>query len=753
MKNQRRYFYSRKFIKSYKNRPFLRFIWKYLSKRINFEVVDIEELRSLDGIKKIPAFLSRRSSVVELFIINSFFMKNNIPIPSHSFGPKTTALHSFSEIWRSFISRFSGKPLHYSGKIRGLYIPLEDQEFFKRDPAWAYLIPRISKKHFYAVPVTTLWNKASGKKRKNWLFKHIGKYNLWSGFREILLLIFGQRKLTVRIGLAREIEYERYSQHLFHKLYEMIEDEKRNIVGVSLKNWLEMRNETLMKLDISSDIEREQAEECLKKIETRYSPVMTDIMSGIVRKGLNMIFSRLIYSQKQITMLRRFAAKSGITLVFVPTHKSYLDHLVLFNLLYSEKITLPLAVAGENLSFFPLGKLLKRWGIFFIKRRMEDKLYRTVFSTYLETVVCSGYDIEFYIEGGRSRSGRVRYPRRGVLQMLSEIRGRSGNRTYVVPVSITYEKLKEIEEFEKETHKGKEAEKKNFFKKIMSLFRARYGPVYINFASPVYLSGKWRDNFPEDISFLLEQQSYISFSSIFAVTFLYTDGVTVGNMIERMKYTVSLFSSIPGINMAPALERLSDNVPKLMRIMAESGKISTVVEKKVFFKINNRAKKEFCYHKNGAAFVLAHFFANSVLTKSEESFPSEYLSFIIRGYRHSTKIASVIAGKELEKWFIKAVNRYFEPYFRLVFDSLKIFEKEKEKIVFKSTSHAVRFLKQKLVGEPGGTMTVDDLYDTVLFLKKKNVLSDSGHIDGKKTEKKINIIDTLLHEVGGEERK
>ena len=94
--------------------------------------------------------------------------------------------------------------------------------------------------------------------------------------------------------------------------------------------------------------------------------------------------------------------------VFVPNHKSHADYLILSHILYHNGMTLPHIAAGINLEFWPLGPVFRRGGAYFIRRAFRDNpLYKAVLESYLEVLIKEGYSQEFFIEGGRSRTGKL----------------------------------------------------------------------------------------------------------------------------------------------------------------------------------------------------------------------------------------------------------------------------------------------------------------------------------------------------------
>ncbi len=89
----------------------------------------------------------------------------------------------------------------------------------------------------------------------------------------------------------------------------------------------------------------------------------------------------------------------------------------------------PHIAAGINLNFWPAGPIFRRLGAFFIRRTFKgNKLYSTVFREYLGELFSRGYSVEYFVEGGRSRTGRLLDPKTGTLSMTIRAMLRGGTR-------------------------------------------------------------------------------------------------------------------------------------------------------------------------------------------------------------------------------------------------------------------------------------------------------------------------------------
>ena len=138
-------------------------------------------------------------------------------------------------------------------------------------------------------------------------------------------------------------------------------------------------------------------------------------------------------------------AAPGHEVVYVPSHRSHMDYLLLSYMLYTRGIVPPHIVAGINLNLPVIGTLLRKGGAFFIRRSIRgNMLYSAVLSEYVAQLIAGGYSVEYFIEGGRSRTGRLLQPKGGMISMTLRAYLRQPTRPVLFqPIYIGYEKLME----------------------------------------------------------------------------------------------------------------------------------------------------------------------------------------------------------------------------------------------------------------------------------------------------------------------
>ena len=179
------------------------------------------------------------------------------------------------------------------------------------------------------------------------------------------------------------------------------------------------------------------------EIASRFDIDVVFLMDSFLRLVWSWIYRKLVYEKSDIQMLNKAAQKGS--LVLVPSHRSHVDYLVFSQVLFWEGMLPPHIAAGINLSFFPLGNMLRRAGAFFIRRSFAGNvLYSTVFKAYVKRLLKEGFTQEFFIEGGRSRTGKTLPPKMGMLGMIVDAYMDSREKDLLfVPASISYDKIVE----------------------------------------------------------------------------------------------------------------------------------------------------------------------------------------------------------------------------------------------------------------------------------------------------------------------
>jgi glycerol-3-phosphate O-acyltransferase len=229
---------------------------------------------------------------------------------------------------------------------------------------------------------------------------------------------------------------------------------------------------------------RRYAEEIAADVNYTYLENASRIMRWVIKN----IYDGIDINAEGIASLKRAAASAPV--ILVPNHRSHMDYLILSTVLYENNVTIPHVAAGMNLSFWPMGRIFRKCGAFFTRRKFAgNKLYRSAFKAYLKLLLKEGYCQEFFIEGGRSRTGKLLRPRTGMLTMLAEgLREGAARQAFFIPVSIAYDHV--IEQYKKElSGEAKRGERTRDLLRLPRILTKKYGKIYVRFGEPIPYNG------------------------------------------------------------------------------------------------------------------------------------------------------------------------------------------------------------------------------------------------------------------------
>ena len=234
---------------------------------------------------------------------------------------------------------------------------------------------------------------------------------------------------------------------------------------------------------------RKKADGYIEEIAAGYNPAYIKIFSVIVGWIIHTMFDGVTVNNNALNKVKRLALKGP--LVLIPCHKSHIDYLILSYLLYHNNMPVPLVAAGKNLSFWPMGPLFRSGGAFFIRRTFRGAvLYSKVFVEYIHRLLEEGYNIEQFIEGGRSRTGKLLMPKLGLLSiLLNAYKNGACEDMIIVPIYIGYDRVLEENSYLQELEGGKkEPETLKGVLKARKFLKKRYGKIYIQFDDPISMN-------------------------------------------------------------------------------------------------------------------------------------------------------------------------------------------------------------------------------------------------------------------------
>ncbi len=239
----------------------------------------------------------------------------------------------------------------------------------------------------------------------------------------------------------------------------------------------------------------------LREMAATHSPYVIDLVAALIRLLYTQGYHRrILYDRADLEELAALSQQHS--LVFLPSHKSNLDHLVLTYVLYENGLPPNHTAGGINMNFFPIGPLIRRAGVFFIRRSFkDDEAYKFVLKQYLDYLLSKRFPLEWFIEGGRSRTGKLREPRFGLLAYVADsFRRGSCDDAALIPVAIAYDQIHDLSSYAAEQRGAtKEREGFRWFLRAVQSLRRRHGRISLRFGEPLLLSERLSRYGPEAV--------------------------------------------------------------------------------------------------------------------------------------------------------------------------------------------------------------------------------------------------------------
>lgn len=180
----------------------------------------------------------------------------------------------------------------------------------------------------------------------------------------------------------------------------------------------------------------------------RYAKEIAPSFSAFMYFGVGARVSRWIGRWLYRVRLGAFDRKAlagvdrSATIVFVMNHRSNVDYL-LVTYLASRSSALSYAV-GEWARVWPLSRIIRSMGAYFVRRRSRDALYRSVLRRYVRMATDGGVTQAIFPEGGLSRDGKLAPPKLGLLSYIVDGFDPAGERDVIfVPVGLNYDRVLE----------------------------------------------------------------------------------------------------------------------------------------------------------------------------------------------------------------------------------------------------------------------------------------------------------------------
>ena len=358
------------------------------------------------------------------------------------------------------------------------------------------------------VPVTLLWGREPGKQDSVLKALFAETWQQVSTLRHLFAILIHGRHTVVRfnapISLREVIGEGSEESRALRKLGRILRVHFRRQREMALGPDLSHRRTQLRSLLSTATVREAIFQEARsgsisipdaqKKARDYAFEIASDYTYSVVRAFalfLAWVWNR-VYNGVEVHNFERVTTVApGHGIIYVPCHRSHIDYLLLSYIIFTRGLMVPHIAAGANLNLPVVGSILRRSGAFFLRRKTKgDPLYTAVFLEYLHMMIDRDFPIEYFIEGGRSRSGRMLAPKAGILAMTVQSFVRSRARPLVfVPVYIGYEKLMEGKSHLAELNgRPKKSESLTGLIGAVRLLRRNFGKVHVNFGKPVELA-------------------------------------------------------------------------------------------------------------------------------------------------------------------------------------------------------------------------------------------------------------------------
>jgi glycerol-3-phosphate O-acyltransferase len=410
------------------------------------------------------------------------------------------------------------------------------------------------------VPVAIFWGRAPHKEASLWRLLFAEDWVLVGRFRKALNVLVNGRNTLVHFGepvrlrdaLQDGMSKQRSVRWILRNLRASLRAQRASTIGPDLSHRRTLVAQLLKTAGVRSVVRREMqargwtrrvalfaARKYAVEIAANYSQSFVRFMSVVLGWLWNRLYEGVDF--EHVDKLNEIG--DGAEIIYVPCHRSHMDYLLLSYVIYRKGFAVPHVAAGINLNLPVIGRFLRMGGAFFLRRTFKgDALYAAVFAKYLGIMIARGHSLEYFIEGGRSRTGRLLSPRTGMLSMSVRAYLRDPKRPVVfMPVYFGYERIVEGRTYIGELS-GQPKEKESvlgLFKAVVSVLRSKLGKVHVNLGEPISLDAllsrhnpDWRDAHPSDSE---SRSGWVSDA--------------VGNLAARINIEINAAAAVTPINL------------------------------------------------------------------------------------------------------------------------------------------------------------------------------------------------------------
>ncbi|MBB1520011.1 glycerol-3-phosphate 1-O-acyltransferase PlsB [Aquipseudomonas guryensis] len=359
------------------------------------------------------------------------------------------------------------------------------------------------------IPVSVFWGQSPDRETSPWKLLFADSWAVTGRLRKLVSILILGRKTRVQFSapihlrelLAQDKGLQRTQRMAQRILRVHFRNQKAAVIGPDVSHRRNLVKGLIhgpqVRQAILDEVEREKIS--VEKAESQALRYGNEIASDYTYTAIRFLelvlswFWNKLYEGIQVNHIDAVREVAhGHEVIYVPCHRSHIDYLLLSYLLFRNGLTPPHIAAGINLNMPVIGGLLRRGGAFFMRRTFKgNPLYTAVFNEYLHTLFSRGFPVEYFVEGGRSRTGRMLQPKTGMLAITLRSFLRSSRLPVVfVPVYIGYERVLEGRTYLGELRGAAKKKESIFdiFKVISAIRKQRFGSVWVNFGEPIKLA-------------------------------------------------------------------------------------------------------------------------------------------------------------------------------------------------------------------------------------------------------------------------
>lgn len=373
------------------------------------------------------------------------------------------------------------------------------------------------------VPVTVLWGRSPDKEDSWFKLLFSDTWETPGTIKQLMNIGLHGRQSYLEFHQAQSlrdlVDYAKQQHpnlspatYIVSSLNEFLDRQREVVLGPDLSDRRNVMQSLIKSDDVQTAIRRESIKNKISILEAErraisyVNEIVSDYSYAAIRfadVALTRLWTQL-YDGVEVhnfSTVRELAKDYEI--IYTPCHRSHIDYLLLSYVIYKRGMMVPYIAAGDNLNLPFVGQLLRGGGAFFIRRSFRgNALYTTVFKEYLYSILSRNTPLEYFIEGGRSRTGRLLPPKTGMLAMTVHSHLRGPEKPIVfVPTYIGYERLMEGSTYVGEMQ-GKPKEAESIFGIIKTLRKIEriFGKVHVNFGEPVFLDELLKKHHADQIS-------------------------------------------------------------------------------------------------------------------------------------------------------------------------------------------------------------------------------------------------------------